>query len=187
MNKLPTSMVVNGILFGYPKCCIDAFIKRSQSMLISDDKGKVTIDPLTEEQSQAHGHTGFIPCPSCATKLVENDKPVESLITHRMLKKKPFPEIDTKEFYDLYAQLTKDSAEEKVELKWYWFSFSLDGKNQGVFNIEAYNEWDAYREAQELGLIPDYDDIELTRIPEQELKEIKRYSPEELYELGYGK
>lgn len=46
------------------------------------------------------------------------------------------------------------------KLQWFWLSFSLSGVNQGVCVVEANDELTALQKADELDLIPEYDDIE---------------------------
>ena len=67
----------NGILFGYPSCCIDSFCSI----------------PLAERlpiQLQASNKTGFIPCAKHAQQIVNGEITIESLITNR-LHHNPFP------------------------------------------------------------------------------------------------
>ena len=53
-------------------------------------------------------------------------------------------------------------------MAYHWFSFSKDGKNQGVMNIEADPHELAVKKAKGLG-VPDFDDVESFLIPEPEI------------------
>jgi len=56
---------------GYPKCCIDSFWQTMGA--VNNPKG-----------AQAGNHTGFIPCPICADKVLNNTVKLEELITNRI-------------------------------------------------------------------------------------------------------
>lgn len=68
----------NGILLGYPKCCIDSFCN----------------DPVTKTKEQLEigklGY-GFIPCASHAKQVTTGTITIESLIVNRHTKLLPFP------------------------------------------------------------------------------------------------
>lgn len=72
----------------------------------------------------------------------------------------------------------------------YWFSFSFEGKNNGVCLIEAYNPEDAFDKCKNLKLMPEYDDIYCTTVNdmamEADLQFNRLYSPEEMVENGYS-
>lgn len=60
--------------FGYPKCCIDSFVKRA-TRLVSGLRAE-----LTSNQQRVHNHTGFIPCDECSKDIVRGEKSLEGLI-----------------------------------------------------------------------------------------------------------
>jgi hypothetical protein len=53
--------------------------------------------------------------------------------------------------------------------KYIWLSFSLDGVNQGVCNVQADNISDAFYKACELKIVPKHDDFEAFELEEAEL------------------
>jgi len=73
--------------------------------------------------------------------------------------------------------------------KTYWFSFSYQGKNQGVCVVEASNSEEATAKILELKLVPKFDDIrayEIDDFSEDPKIELDRfYKSEELVALGY--
>lgn len=71
-----------GKFYGYPDCCIDDFVSR----IITEEYS----DGMTEAQHQVHDGTGFIPCHSCATKIVNGETTLEGLIQNRQCSN-PFP------------------------------------------------------------------------------------------------
>jgi hypothetical protein len=62
---------VSGEYFGYPQCCIDAFCTFEQLK-----------DP-EERQFRAAKHSGFIPCLSCAEKVLSGEVKLSNLIQSR--------------------------------------------------------------------------------------------------------
>lgn len=69
-----------GKYYGYPQCCIDSFYR--------------TMGALGNPQgAEAGNFTGFIPCPTCANKVLNGQKKLKDLITNRKCKK-PFPKDD---------------------------------------------------------------------------------------------
>ena len=54
--------------------------------------------------------------------------------------------------------------------KWYWFSFSYKGKNQGCCNVEAGDEESALQKTIDLDIHPKHDDIEGFEIKAAELE-----------------
>ncbi len=70
-------------------------------------------------------------------------------------------------------------------MKWYWFSFSYNGKNQGCCNVKAKNEKEALQKTIDLDIHPKHDDIEKFEMDKQELKPDKLYSRKEMIEAGY--
>lgn len=75
-------------------------------------------------------------------------------------------------------------------MKIFWFSFSYQGKNNGICVVKADTEDDAYEKIENLGLLPDNDDIlcqecvDLDDDPEIDFNIL--YSPEEMIAKGYG-
>lgn len=63
---------LRGRFFGFPVCCIENFIRR-----VDEDKGQ---DLHSREQLERGGHSGFIPCPSCA----RIDLPLDALLQNRI-------------------------------------------------------------------------------------------------------
>lgn len=78
-------LVETGRKFGYPECCIKAFISRTMSIIINSK-----IPPLDKNQSMVHQGYGFIPCSKCSEHLVKTGEGVETLIKNRTFPK-PFP------------------------------------------------------------------------------------------------
>lgn len=73
-----SSIELCGIYFGYPKCCVDWFIRNRMNNYI----------PLNKNQEAVHGNEGFIPCPKCAKKV--NKDTIHTLIRNRVCKS-PYP------------------------------------------------------------------------------------------------
>lgn len=69
--------------------------------------------------------------------------------------------------------------------KWYWFSFSLDGTNQGCCNVQANNEKLAFIKLIGLDCVPKFDDVKFFEIKESELTPNKLISRKEMKNLGY--
>jgi hypothetical protein len=72
-----------GNRFGYPECCIKAFIERN----INDDN---FIPPNRIQRRIANGK-GFIPCSYCCWKVLSGQCKLEDLIKNRR-ERKNFPE-----------------------------------------------------------------------------------------------
>lgn len=70
-------------------------------------------------------------------------------------------------------------------MKWYWFSFSFDGKNQGCCNVQAESQEVALQKTIDLGIHPKHDDIEVYVGDKNELEPDKLYSKEEMEKLNY--
>ena len=64
-----------GDYYGYPKCCQDFFFQKRMS------EKNLT---LTQNQRHASNGKGFIPCPTCADYLVENNLKIVYLIKNRI-------------------------------------------------------------------------------------------------------
>ena len=71
------------------------------------------------------------------------------------------------------------------KLKWYWFSFSFDGKNQGCCNVQAANKKDALKKTIELKIHPKHDDIKVCVIAEAELLPDRLYTRNQMLAKGY--
>ncbi len=71
------------------------------------------------------------------------------------------------------------------DYKFYWYSFSLTGVNQGVILIEADNINDADSKLEELNIIPNFDNIECVVIDNAEIELNRLYKKEELVAKGY--
>ena len=53
-------------------------------------------------------------------------------------------------------------------MKYKWVSFSLDGENQGICNVEASSEEKALKRCSDLGITPKYDDVLILNLPKPE-------------------
>lgn len=65
-----------GIYFGYPKCCVNAFIK-----------GRFW-NHLPEKLKPKCKGKGFVPCKRCCNKILKNNLKIKSLIKNRICKTK---------------------------------------------------------------------------------------------------
>jgi hypothetical protein len=78
--------------YGYPQCCIEWFAKERIA------KHPLEMEPLTAKQNEAHGGTGFVPCPKCA-------ETVTAATLHTLIKNRqcslPFPEEKEEELLPL--------------------------------------------------------------------------------------
>ncbi len=72
-----------------------------------------------------------------------------------------------------------------MDKKYYWFSFSYEGKNQGVCSIEAQSDSIALARLFELKLAPKFDHIEGYELSEKEIELDVLISPEEMRKRGY--
>lgn len=70
-------------------------------------------------------------------------------------------------------------------MKWFWLSFSLDGTNQGVCNVQAEDNNDAFSKAESLGLVPEYDDIEDFVMDEAELPADTFFTKQQMIDKDY--
>ena len=94
---------ITGVFFGYPSCCIDFFLKRSEKILSGDLKG------ATLDKTQEGFNKGFIPCKKCS-------KTVKPGQEHKLIKNRvcstPYPvEGDSLEldlFMLMYSQTEKE-------------------------------------------------------------------------------
>lgn len=75
-----------GQYFGYPKCCTEWFFQSRVLKVITYD--------LTDAQQLVHQGNGFIPCPSCARKVLRKDLEVEELISDERICPTPYPDHD---------------------------------------------------------------------------------------------
>ncbi len=82
--------IKRGRHFGYPPCCIEWFIANRAG----DD-----ITELNADQEQAHGGTGFIPCPTCAKHVTRET--LQNLLTNRTCRSR-FPHGTDKNIHVFY-------------------------------------------------------------------------------------
>lgn len=75
-----------GKYFGYPECCINSFIFNMETSLLY----------RKPEQLEAATH-GYVPCPSCARKLIAGEVTVDELVKGRTCST-PFPAEPCSEF-----------------------------------------------------------------------------------------
>lgn len=73
------------------------------------------------------------------------------------------------------------------KLNYYWFSFSLKGKNQGCCNVEAKDEKIALQKTIDLKIHPKHDDIFCCLIEKIEVPLDKLFPSEYLNSKGYEK
>ena len=69
--------------------------------------------------------------------------------------------------------------------KWYWFSFSYKGKNQGCCNVKAENQKDATQKTIDLKIHPKHDDIEIFELDKAELKPDRLFTRQEMLKMDY--
>jgi hypothetical protein len=74
-EKQRPRFIILGKYYGYPSCCIDSFVINT---------------PKTHIQQFVHKGLGFIPCNSCATKIMNGENTIEELIKNRICRI-PFP------------------------------------------------------------------------------------------------
>ena len=70
-------------------------------------------------------------------------------------------------------------------MKWFWLSFSLNGKNQGCCNVQANTLKNAIAKVEKLKIIPKYDDMEVFVLPKPELIPNKLITPKLLKKEGF--
>ena len=72
-------------------------------------------------------------------------------------------------------------------MKYYWFSFSYKGKNNGVCVVEATSSEEAIQKTIDLNIHPPHDDIFSCVISELEsgMTVDRLYSQEEMFNIGY--
>jgi len=69
--------------------------------------------------------------------------------------------------------------------KWYWFSFSYKGRNQGCCNVEAKDRETAIQKTIDLNIHPKHDHMEIFEFDDAELEPDKLFSRKELLGKGY--
>jgi hypothetical protein len=69
--------------------------------------------------------------------------------------------------------------------KYYWFSFSHAGGNQGVCLVEADTPEEARHKVIELNIAPDHDHVQCYGISKPEIPLNVLITPKEMVELGY--
>lgn len=80
LRKATNDLRYLGNYFGYPDCCIEDFCKRPDASTI------------TEVQRAVHNGNGFIPCPSCAHKVLTGVTTIKKLIDPEKRKAaRPYP------------------------------------------------------------------------------------------------
>jgi len=72
-----------------------------------------------------------------------------------------------------------------MKTKYYWFSFSLNGRNQGVCCTEATDADSGLLKITEMNLVPKADHIRGFELDEKELELDRLYTKEELKSIGY--
>lgn len=87
-DELSQTWQHNGLHFGYPQCCIDSFVKRGRIIVESEFHDQ---PEFTENQIEATNNTGFIPCATCADRVVSGEIELKDLITNRT-NSAPFPD-----------------------------------------------------------------------------------------------
>ncbi len=70
-------------------------------------------------------------------------------------------------------------------MKWYWFSFSFMGVNQGCCNVEAVSQEAALQKTIELNIHPRHDDIDCYEGSEPDLEPNRLFSKEEMIKMNY--
>jgi hypothetical protein len=93
-----------GQFFGYPECCIEAFLTRARKMITATDREAFEKAALvTSEQDKFT--LGFVPCPECAKKYPPGQE--FQLISNRVCSV-PYPDGSTygafEEEFDNYIQ-----------------------------------------------------------------------------------
>lgn len=69
-----------GVFFGFPSCCIQAFIKGETQQVMKN------------YPNLPSNGTGYVPCPSCALKVIDNWSAVQKEIQNRRTFSMPFPQ-----------------------------------------------------------------------------------------------
>lgn len=87
-----------GKYYGYPDCCIRAFLTKQHLKNPFGDHGKNPFgeygkNPFGEHGKNPVGDHGFIPCAKCAAKIQRGETTLENLIQNRECET-PFPEDD---------------------------------------------------------------------------------------------
>lgn len=72
-----------GIHFGYPKCCINAFISRNEDRDNCKRPSRI--------QSLASNRSGFIPCSYCSWKVISKQCKLSDLISPYRYERIDFP------------------------------------------------------------------------------------------------
>lgn len=89
-----------GVIFGYPKCCTEWVVSKDTSI------GKPIILYMDKNQTKLNRGRGFVPCPSCAKKAVDEDLLLNDLIVDRK-HNSPYP-IYEKQDFERYGINRKD-------------------------------------------------------------------------------
>jgi hypothetical protein len=93
-----------GKYLGYPKCCIEDFVKRG-------DKGWKA---ATKEQKKVinRKRTGFIPCHQCAIRVIMKETTILGLLKNRK-HRSPFPYVDIGAFDNFCDRAVKEVVTHK--------------------------------------------------------------------------
>lgn len=80
MNLTPyiNNWIIQGKFYGYPDCCIVAFVHRTCDIKAGE------IKDITESQRAVLDGNGFVPCDKCAKKLLKEGKTIDTLIQNRV-------------------------------------------------------------------------------------------------------
>ncbi len=69
--------------------------------------------------------------------------------------------------------------------KWFWFSFSYKGKNQGCCNVQAKSRKAALQKTIDLQIHPKHDDIQAFEMEKAELGPDRLFTKQEMLKLNY--
>ena len=69
--------------------------------------------------------------------------------------------------------------------KWFWFSFSHNGINQGCCNVQAKSRKVALQKTIDLQIHPVHDDIEIFELNDAELEPDRLFTRQEMLDKDY--
>lgn len=72
-----------------------------------------------------------------------------------------------------------------MSMKWYWFSFSHNGINQGCCNVQAKDKESALQKTIDLRIHPKHDNIETFELDTPELEPDRLFSKHEMIDRDY--
>lgn len=84
-----------GAYFGYPDCCIEHFTERVEEIQKIQAEGGKEFPNINENQCAVIDGEGFIPCPTCADKLVESGKRLDTIIDNEK-RQAPYTYLEVK-------------------------------------------------------------------------------------------